>query len=89
METNILQQAGITGTTLIIILIAYRTLKSCRGGTIRSKCCGKSMELGVDVQRQSSESEMKENPLVANGTPHHHNPVREQNARPEIEESKV
>lgn len=89
METNLLQQAGITGTTLVIILVAYRALKSCRGGTVRSKCCGKSMEIGLDLERQSSEVEMKDNPLVVNGASHLNNPVREQATRPEIEESKV
>jgi hypothetical protein len=50
METEILQQLGMSASGIAIVLVAYRILKYLKGKTIVSKCCGRKVEMGIDVK---------------------------------------
>lgn len=48
-ETELFKMAGLSTTGVAILLIVYRVLKSIRGKKLVSSCCGKRMEVGIDV----------------------------------------
>lgn len=41
--------AGLTTSGVALVLIAYRFFKSIQGKKLVSSCCGRRMEVGVDV----------------------------------------
>jgi len=50
MEEETLKMAGLSTTGVILVLAAYRILKSLRGKKFVSSCCGRKGEMGFDVQ---------------------------------------
>jgi hypothetical protein len=50
MDDTLLMNAGLSTTGVAILLIVYRLLKSIQGKKLVSSCCGRKMEMGVDVQ---------------------------------------
>jgi len=62
-ETDLLKTAGFSTTGVAIILIVYRVLKSLRGKRLVSQCCGKKLEVGVDVEPMTPK-EAVVNPLA-------------------------
>lgn len=50
MDDTLLMNAGLSTTGVAILLIVYRVLKSVQGKKLVSSCCGRKMEMGVDIQ---------------------------------------
>ena len=48
---NSLVTAGLSTTTLAIVYTVY---KMCKKGTLKSNCCGKKMEVSVDLSTPES-----------------------------------
>lgn len=48
-ETDLLKMAGVSTTGVAIVLFVYRILKTIQGKKLISSCCGKKMEVGIDV----------------------------------------
>jgi hypothetical protein len=49
MDESTLMNAGLSTTGVALLLIAWRIFKSVQGKKIISSCCGKKMEMGMDV----------------------------------------
>ncbi len=49
-DPTMLASAGLSTTGVALLLIAYRILKSVKGKKLVSSCCGRKLEMGVDVQ---------------------------------------
>lgn len=49
-DPTMLASAGLSTTGVALLLIAYRVLKSVKGKKLVSSCCGRKLEMGVDVQ---------------------------------------
>jgi hypothetical protein len=62
MDTDLLTTAGLSTTGVALLLIIYRLLKSIQGKKLVSSCCGKKIEVGVDVQPMTP----IQNPLHSN-----------------------
>ena len=60
--TDLFKMAGLSTSGVALILIAYRVLKSVMGKRLVSSCCGKKMDIGVDIQPMTP----KEEPVVVN-----------------------
>lgn len=45
-----LKTAGLSSSGVMIILIVYRFLKTIKGKRLVSSCCGKKIEMGMDVE---------------------------------------
>ena len=52
-DIDLLKMAGVSTSGLAIILLVYRVLKSIRGKKFVSSCCGKKMEMGMDIQEMT------------------------------------
>lgn len=73
MDDVLLMNAGLTTSGVALVLIAYRFFKSIQGKKLVSSCCGRRMEVGVDVvpmtppeikvQVETSENLRVNNPL--------------------------
>lgn len=50
MDDSMLTSAGLSTSGVAILLILYRVLKTAKGKKLVSSCCGRKMEMGVDVQ---------------------------------------
>jgi hypothetical protein len=51
METeDLLKMAGVSTTGMAIILIVYRILKTIKGKRFVSSCCGKKLDMSMDVE---------------------------------------
>jgi hypothetical protein len=48
-DADILKMSGISASGVAIVLLIYRVLKIINGKKIRSRCCGRTMEVGVEV----------------------------------------
>jgi hypothetical protein len=48
-ETDLLKMAGVSTTGIAILLILYRVIKFVQGKKLVSNCCGKKLEVGIDV----------------------------------------
>lgn len=48
-DTDILKMSGFSASGIAIVLLVYRILKHINGKKIRSRCCGRTMEVGVEV----------------------------------------
>lgn len=48
-DGEILKMSGISASGVAIVLLIYRVLKTINGKKIRSRCCGRTMEVGVEV----------------------------------------
>lgn len=49
-DTDLLKMSGFSAGSVAIILLFYRFLKSVVGKRFISHCCGKKMEVGLDVK---------------------------------------
>jgi hypothetical protein len=49
MDETLLMNAGLTTSGVALVLIAYRIFKTIQGKKLVSSCCGRRMEMGVDV----------------------------------------
>lgn len=85
MELEILQQFGITGSSLAIVLIIYKLFKHFKGHMLISKCCGRKVEVGFDVRDMSNENL----PKLVDGTTNIPNSERKQADRQKAEVSPV
>lgn len=66
MESDALMNAGLSTTGVAILLIVYRLFKSVQGKKLVSSCCGKKMEMGMDVVPMTPQHlaiPVQENPL--------------------------
>ena len=66
MDDALLVNAGLSTTGVAILLIVYRLIKSVQGKKLVSSCCGKKMELGMDVVPMTPQHlaiPVQENPL--------------------------
>ena len=52
-DPTMLASAGLSTTGVALLLIAYRVLKSVKGKKLVSSCCGRKLEMGVDVQNMT------------------------------------
>lgn len=50
MDEQLLKMSGASAGTIAVVIIVYKILKSVLGKKIISNCCGKKMEVGIDVQ---------------------------------------
>jgi hypothetical protein len=64
-DAEILKMSGISASGVAIVLLVYRVLKTINGKKIRSRCCGRTMEVGVEVGDLTPKPlEVKVNPMV-------------------------
>jgi hypothetical protein len=68
-DTDLLKMSGASAGTVAIILLIYRVLKSVLGKRFISHCCGKKMEVGIDVKegvtpKEEVKIEIKTNPML-------------------------
>jgi len=63
MDTDLLTSAGLSTTGVALLLLAYRLLKSVKGKKLVSSCCGRKLELGVDVQEMTPKEITIHNPM--------------------------
>ena len=63
-ETSLLAQAGFTTTGVAVLLILVRSLKSVKGKKLVSSCCGRRLEMGVDVQTMTPTDLQIRSPMV-------------------------
>jgi hypothetical protein len=65
-DADLMKLSGASAGTVAIVLLFYRIFKSVLGKKLVSNCCGKKMEVGIDVQastpRQDTSIEIK-NPI--------------------------
>lgn len=52
-DSTMLTSAGLSTTGVALLLIVYRILKSVKGKKLVSSCCGRKLEMGVDVQNMT------------------------------------
>lgn len=52
-DGSLLKAAGFSTTGMAIVLVIYRLLKSVKGKRFVSSCCGRKMEIGIDVQEMT------------------------------------
>lgn len=71
MDDTLLMNAGLSTTGVAILLIVYRLIKSVQGKKLVSSCCGKKMELGMDVVPMTPQHLVLDvpNPLHATTSP--------------------
>lgn len=62
-DTDLLKMAGVSTSGLAIVLIAYRVLKSVKGKKFVSSCCGRRMEVGMNVEEMTPKAVVIQNPL--------------------------
>lgn len=62
-ETDLLKMAGLSSSGMAIVLIIYRVLKSVKGKKFISSCCGKKLEVGVDIGTMTPKEIVIENPM--------------------------
>jgi len=78
-DSDLLKLSGVSGGTVAIILIVYRVLKSVIGKKVVSNCCGKKLEVGLDVQATTPQAdvclEIKTNPMLDGKQVHSQQPV--------------
>lgn len=49
-DTDILRLSGASAGTVAIVLLIYRILKSLVGKRFISTCCGRKLEVGLDIR---------------------------------------
>ena len=59
MDPDLLTSAGLSTTGVALLLLAYRILKSVKGKKLVSSCCGRKLELGMDVQEMTPQPDHK------------------------------
>lgn len=59
-DITLLKSAGVSTTTIVIVFALYKLFKSVLGKKVVSSCCGRKMEMGIDVKPMTP---MTENPI--------------------------
>lgn len=49
IEATLLEQAGLSGGFIAVVLILYRAIKWANGHRIVSDCCGRKLTIGIRV----------------------------------------
>ena len=49
-DLTLLKSAGVSTTTIVIVFAIYKLFKSVLGKKLVSSCCGRKMEVGIDVK---------------------------------------
>lgn len=63
-DLSLLKMAGFSTTGVAIVFLAYRIFKSIVGKKLISSCCGRKMEIGIDVaQMTPTPQPTTENPM--------------------------
>lgn len=62
-DADLLKAAGFSTTGMAIVLIVYRVLKSVKGKRFVSSCCGKKLEVGMDVETMTPKEVVVSNPM--------------------------
>jgi hypothetical protein len=62
-EITMLKTAGLSTSGIAIILIVYRVLKTMKGKRFVSSCCGKKLEMGIDVEEMTPKQIVIHNPM--------------------------
>lgn len=62
-DPTMLASAGLSTTGVALLLIVYRILKSVKGKKLVSSCCGRKLEMGVDVQDMTPVTITIRNPM--------------------------
>jgi hypothetical protein len=57
-DSDLLKLSGVSGGTVAIILLVYKILKSVIGKKLVSNCCGKKLEVGLDVQATTPQADV-------------------------------
>lgn len=80
-DTELLKVSGFSASTIAIILIVYRLLKTITGKKLISSCCGKKLEVGVAVAEMTPKAEECKieitNPIQKNSPPPVESDVRQ------------
>jgi len=50
MDASLLASAGVSSSSIVVLYILYRVFQTIKGRKLVSNCCGKKMEVGVDVR---------------------------------------
>jgi len=50
MDASLLASAGVSSSSIVILYILYRVFIIIKGKKVVSNCCGKKLEVGVDVR---------------------------------------
>lgn len=48
-DLSLLKMAGFSTTGITIVFLVYRVFKTILGKKLVSSCCGRKMEIGIDV----------------------------------------
>lgn len=62
-DTDLLKMVGVSTSGVAIAILIYRILVMIRGKKIVSSCCGKRLEVGIDVQSMTPVPKETENPI--------------------------
>ena len=72
-DAELLKVSGFSASTIAVVLIVYRLLKTITGKKIVSNCCGKKVEVGVAVAEMTPKCEETvleiRNPIQKNSQP--------------------
>jgi hypothetical protein len=50
MDEELLKMSGASAGTIAIVLVVYKILKSALGKRLISNCCGRKIEVGLDIK---------------------------------------
>ncbi len=56
-ETDLFKMAGVSTSGVAILLLVYKVLKSMKGKRFVSSCCGRKLDVGIDVQQMTPKDE--------------------------------
>jgi hypothetical protein len=75
-DIELFKMSGLSAGTITILFLLYKLLKSTVGKRFISNCCGKKMEVGLEVREihrspstpsvEETRLEIKSNPMVEN-----------------------
>jgi hypothetical protein len=63
-DLDLAKMAGLSTTGVAILLIVYRVLKTVKGKTFVSKCCGRKVDFSVDVKDAEATPKETVNPMI-------------------------
>lgn len=63
-DLDLAKMLGVSSTGVAIVLIVYRVLKSVKGKTFVSKCCGRKVDFSVDVKESEPTPKDTVNPMI-------------------------
>ena len=63
MDATTMSQIGLSGGVISILSIAFAIFKYINHRTIRSRCCGNTAEMGIDVDTPKTETAVVVKPV--------------------------